>query len=246
MQNQSSENEISPLSKDDIFRFACHKKVKCFNECCKDLNQFLTPYDVLRLKRHVGLSSTEFLEQYTLQHIGPGSGLPVVTFKTERKNDYICPFVTPEGCHVYKDRPGSCRTYPLARVVTRSKETGHLTEYYFMMEEPHCRGFEESHTQTVDEWIKSQEMDKYNEFNDMLMEIIGMKNQFCPGPLDATARQLFYQACYDIDAFRKQIFENNLYKDFSEDAELMTRIQSDDEALLRSGMQWLKRMLFHV
>ena len=53
--------ELTPISPQDTFRFSCSPVVVCFNECCRDLNQFLTPYDILRLKNHLGLSSGEFL-----------------------------------------------------------------------------------------------------------------------------------------------------------------------------------------
>ena len=59
------ENELTPLSADDAFTFGCNPGVACFNECCRDLNQFLTPYDILRLKNHLNLSSSAFLERYT-------------------------------------------------------------------------------------------------------------------------------------------------------------------------------------
>ena len=38
------------LGPDDTFQFACHPGVSCFNRCCGDVNIFLSPYDVLRLK----------------------------------------------------------------------------------------------------------------------------------------------------------------------------------------------------
>ena len=126
-------NDMKPLSLRDSFRFACHPEVSCFNQCCRDLNQILTPYDILRLKNRLHLASSDFLKQYTRQHVGPESGLPVITFKTDSHFDFRCPFVTPEGCRVYEDRPASCRTYPLARVVSRSRETGKLTEQFFLM-----------------------------------------------------------------------------------------------------------------
>ena len=49
-------HELGP----DGFTFACHPEVPCFNQCCRRLNLVLTPYDVLRLKNHLGMSSEEF------------------------------------------------------------------------------------------------------------------------------------------------------------------------------------------
>ena len=77
------ENYMTPLSTNDTFLFSCSKKVSCFNECCRDLNQFLTPYDILRLKHHLDLSSNIFLERYTTQQVGPETGLPIITLKPE-------------------------------------------------------------------------------------------------------------------------------------------------------------------
>jgi hypothetical protein len=76
-------DEMKPLSLDDRFCFECSKDRSCFNECCKDINQFLTPYDILRLKGHLKITSSVFLEQYTNQHTGPETGLPIITLKIE-------------------------------------------------------------------------------------------------------------------------------------------------------------------
>ena len=105
----------------------------CFNECCRNLNQFLYPYDILRLKKKLGLTSGEFLERYTTQHIGPESGLPIVTLKTADAERLTCPFVTEKGCRVYSDRPASCRTYPLVRAIARNRGTGRVREHFMLI-----------------------------------------------------------------------------------------------------------------
>ena len=43
--------EISPIAAEAPLCFACHPKVPCFNECCRELDLALSPYDVLRLRR---------------------------------------------------------------------------------------------------------------------------------------------------------------------------------------------------
>ena len=42
--------KIIPLTADTAFSFDCSPAVPCFNACCRDLNQALSPYDILRLK----------------------------------------------------------------------------------------------------------------------------------------------------------------------------------------------------
>ncbi|MFH0789406.1 MAG: YkgJ family cysteine cluster protein, partial [Pseudomonadota bacterium] len=49
----------------DSFSFACHPGVSCFTECCRDLNCVLTPYDLLRLKKSLGMTSSDLLDQFT-------------------------------------------------------------------------------------------------------------------------------------------------------------------------------------
>ena len=164
--------DVTPISLQESFRFSCTPQVPCFNECCRDLNQFLTPYDVLRLKNHFGLNSEEFLERYTSRHTGPESGLPIVTLRPENPHDSICPFVSEKGCIVYEDRPSSCRTYPLMRAVTRSRQTGNTTERFMVLKESHCRGFDEGKTQNVRQWIDEQKIGIYNKINDKMIQIL--------------------------------------------------------------------------
>lgn len=44
------QTEISPITADASLCFACHPQVPCFNECRRELDLALSPYDVLRLK----------------------------------------------------------------------------------------------------------------------------------------------------------------------------------------------------
>lgn len=238
------ENNMRPLLLNDTFRFSCSKKVPCFNECCHDLNQFLTPYDILRLKKRLRLTSALFLEQYTSQHTGPETGLPIITLKTDHTHPYQCPFVTSSGCSVYEDRPSSCRAYPLLRIASRSRETGQITEQYMLFKEPHCLGFHQGQPWTVQEWVKNQELTIYNEINDLLMEIIGLKHRCLPGPLDIKSSFMFHMACYDLDKFRSHIFDKGIRIDGNLDEGILNAVKTDDLALLKLGHRWIKERLF--
>ncbi len=238
------DDQLKEIAPNKPFRFACSPAVACFNECCRDLNQFLYPYDILRLKKRLGLSSSEFLERYTTQHIGPESGLPVVSLKVADVRRRICPFVTPKGFRVYPDRPASCRTYPLVRAITRNRETGQVSEHFMLLKEPHCLGYKAPKSQTVMQWIDDQQIRIYNRFNDQLLEIIRLKNQLRPGPLDLTSRYQFYMALYDLDRFRTQICKNKLLDHLDVDPQKRADAETDDTALLEIAMQWVKQVLF--
>lgn len=238
--------EMLPVDLDDEMTFKCSPDVSCFNDCCRDLNQALTPYDILRLKNNLNLASDLFLKKYTSTHIGPESGLPVVAFKPDPATDHRCPFVTPEGCSVYPDRPASCRLYPLARAVARSRETSGITEFFALIEEPHCKGFRLNTGQTVRDWLVGQDVDLHNRMNDRFMEVLSLKNRIMPGGLDPVDAGKFYLACYDLDAFRRSISEDGLPAGLDVPSNLVDRLMTDDTALLDFGYMWIAYTLFGV
>lgn len=240
------ENNLAVLSRKDSFQFSCTKQLGCFNACCRDLNQFLTPFDILKLKNHLGMTSGDFLAHYTTQHTGPQSGLPIITLKPVGLSELKCPFVTPSGCSVYEARPSSCRIYPIVRTITRCRKTGSVTEYFTLLKEPHCQGLNQFKVQTVNEWMESQGLDSYNEMNDMLMEIISLKNIRMPGPLDTRFQFRFQTALYDLDLFKEHLFDRELREDQVPDSQPLSVIKNDEMELLKFSHRWIKQMLLET
>lgn len=238
------QSDIQPIEPTHTFQFDCHHGVPCFNLCCRDLNQFLTPYEILRLKNHFNLDSGTFLAKYTQSHNGPATGLPIITLKPGPGNDRPCPFVSPEGCRVYTSRPASCRIYPLMRGVQRDPQSGELKIHYALLKEPHCRGFEQAKTQSVDQWVDSQELEPYNTMNDPMSAIISMKSRHHPGPLDVRRSAQFHLALYDLDNFRDHIFSKGLLNRFPVGSNILETARNDDTALLDIGFAWITQTLF--
>lgn len=235
--------ELTPIGINDAFSFACHKKVPCFNHCCRDLNQALTPYDVVRLKNHLNITAQVFLEKYTVMYTGPATGLPVASLRFTADEEKNCPFVTPQGCAVYEARPSSCRIYPLARALQRSRGDGTVTEHYALLKEPHCKGFEQEGSQTVHQWICSQELEIYHQMNDAMMELIAMKNQLRPGALSAEHEQLTRMAFYDLDTLKEKAMAGQL-PTMQGDHLTPLAEQDDDEAWLAWSLSWIAQVLF--
>jgi Fe-S-cluster containining protein len=227
------------LQLDDTFQFACQAGMACFNGCCRDLNQYLTPYDILRLKHGLHLSSQQFLDQYTQSHIGPRSGLPVVSLKMMEAENLNCPFVSPSGCTVYEDRPGSCRTYPLARMAARRPGQPGCQEFYVLIQEAHCLGLTQARQWTVTQWKKDQGLDIYNEMNDLMLDILSLK-RWGKRNLTADEKDLFCLACYDLDKFRGLTFEKRLWEGAALSEDRVEAIREDDVALLRFAIEWIK------
>lgn len=237
------EQEPRPVNFQDSFHFTCSPGISCFNHCCRDLNQFLYPYDLLRLKNHFGMRSDEFLSRYTIRFTGPETGLEVVSFKGIYHG--VCPFLDETGCTVYADRPAACRTYPLARLLTRNRETGDLNAQYYVLEEDHCRGFGKGEEKTLETWILSQEIDEYNAVNDRFIEIISLKSQKHPAPFSIADKEMLFLATYDLDNFRDKLFSGSLPTGKSSESFDAQSLKTDDKALLLFAHEWIKNTIFH-
>jgi hypothetical protein len=155
-----------------------------------------------------------------------------------------CPFVNKAGCMVYPDRPGSCRVYPLARIIQRKPNHDTLEEFHIVIKEPHCLGFKESKEWTVREWKQNQAVNLYDEMNDLLMDIISLKNRSGRRRLTHRENELFYLACYDLDRFRDLVFEERLWEAHPVTEEVIKSLEKDDVALMRFGIEWIKDKLF--
>ena len=70
-------DQMKKIGWGDKFRFRCHKDISCWTNCCHNTNLFLMPYDILRLKKRLGLDSLLFLDTHTKNSIDPATGLPV-------------------------------------------------------------------------------------------------------------------------------------------------------------------------
>jgi hypothetical protein len=106
------------------------------------------------------------------------------------------------------------------------------------MEESHCLGHNEKKAQCVKDWIDAQELAVYNEMNDLLMELISLKNRMAPGPMDERSVRLLHMALYDLDRFRSFALNDEVLR---ENADIET---INDTALLRIGIEWVKQELF--
>jgi Fe-S-cluster containining protein len=237
-------SDFLSLTPDETFRFSCHPGIACFNQCCRDLNHALTPYDILRLKNRLEVSSGEFLQRYTLRHTGPASGLPIVTINMTEREDLQCPFVSKQGCSVYLHRPGFCRIYPLGRIVRKKPNQSVCEESFMLIREPHCLGHFESKTWTVKDWKEDQGVQLYNEMNDLLMEIISLKNRSGKKELSAEEKELFCLACYDLDRFRDFAVGRKLWEVCRAQEAPSGRSEEDDAALLRFALAWVRDRLF--
>jgi len=223
--------------------FSCHKDIPCFNKCCAKLRLILTPYDILRMKKRLGLSSDDFLERYTDTVMEDNSRFPMVTLKMNSEKDGICPFVTEQGCSIYEDRPGACRLYPIGRASTMVDGEKDAREKFFIVSEEHCLGFQEEKSWALDEWLNHEGVSEYNAMNDQWLEIITSSKSL--GPENTTQKyQVFFMASYNLDKFKEFIFKSKFFDLFEVKADLKDKLANDDVDLMKFGFEWLKFSLF--
>jgi Fe-S-cluster containining protein len=231
---------------DSRFKFSCHKGMECYTHCCSDLNIILTPLDIVRMKNRLQLTCDQFLAIYTKPEMLARTKLPVVTLKMLDDDKKSCPFLTPEGCIIYEDRPLSCRYYPLGMAAFREQEIEPTGEdFYFMVREAHCLGFETDNEWSVSEWRTDQGVDPYDEINEGWMEFMLRKKSFgFQAELSEEGRAMFFMVSSNVDKLRHFIFESSFLEKYEVEEELLEQIRTDEVALLKFGLDWLQSALF--
>jgi hypothetical protein len=230
------------------FKFRCHPGVSCFTKCCSNIDIMLTPYDVLRLKKRLGMTSNEFIEKHTNMRIDDKSNHLYAYLKMNTDEEKRCPFLksTEEGCGVYEDRPVSCRYYPigqgLVKVEKEEKKTGH-EEFYFFVREDHCKGYNEPDEWTVDSWRADQDAKLYDEMNLEWKELLMRRDMQGQAKLDENKQMQFFMASYDLDRFRKFILESKFLDNIDVPEDEVKAMHEDEVALMKFGFKYLKFLL---
>lgn len=98
--------DAAPLQAASPFSYECHR---C-NRCCTHKGIRVNPYEVFRLSRARGMSTTRFIAE----HMVDGMEL-------RQREDGRCSLLGPGGCTVHGDRPLVCRLYPLSRLVRQGE-----------------------------------------------------------------------------------------------------------------------------
>jgi len=228
------------LIKEETIRFDCHPGVACFTRCCKDADMYLYPYDIIRMKKRLGISSNRLLELYTFQEFRDNPYFPSLMLKMSDDEDKSCQFLSAKGCTIYKDRPFSCRAYPLERAVARRNDKNGRKVLYFIMHHDHCLGHKESRKWTIKEWIKDQQIQLYNEMNDLWVDIdsIFRANPWGPQGVKNPGLKMAFMACFNVDEFKKFIFKSTFLSRFNLPRKRIEKLKKSDVELMKFGFDW--------
>jgi len=228
-----------------VIEFSCHKGIGCWNACCSNIDISLTPYDVLRMKKRLGITSTEFLKDYTVPYEMEKDGIAGIKFRPV-ENGTACRFMKPEGCDIYSDRPTACRYYPVALLSMRKQDEYVDRDSYAIVKEDHCKGHDEKRSLTIADYRKEQGLEEYDELARGWRQLVLKKKSSGPaiGKPSLRSRQLFFMACYDVDRFREFVFSSSFTNLFELKQEEKDAFATDDIALMQFAFRFLRQVMF--
>ena len=87
-------------------------------------------------------------------------------------------------------------------------------------------------------------LSEYDEMGKLFKET-SLHDYFSKGKkLTPPQLEMFYTVCYNVDKFREFVFDSTFFKRFDVAEEVIEKIKTNDEELLKFGFQWLKYCLF--
>ena len=236
------------LSPGETFRFSCHPGIGCFNRCCRNLNLFLYPYDVIRLKNRLEISASRFLEEYVDVVLRKGNHFPDVLLRMADDAEQSCTFLTDKGCSVYEDRPDTCRTFPVEQGLVYGGEGTEPDPVHFFRPPDFCLGKNEEKAYTLETWADDQEAGLYNR---MTAEWARIRSLFLNDPWgiegpEGPRAKMAFMAAYNIDAFREFVFGSSFLKRFKVKKDLQRKFRRSDVELLKLGFEWIRFTLWKM
>jgi Fe-S-cluster containining protein len=240
--------EDKRLADGETFRFRCHPEVSCFNRCCRNLNLFLYPYDIIRLKNCLAVSSDRFLDRYVDIVLRPGNYFPEVLLTMSDNHQKTCPFLTDAGCGVYADRPDACRTFPIEQGVQYDSATRQHELVHFYRPPDFCMGQHERKIWTVQSWEADQQAVIYHK---MTLKWSLLKQMFTSDPwgepgIKGPMGKMAFMATYNPDRFRDFIFNSSFLKRYRVKAAVLNKIKRNDVELMRFGFAWVKLFIWNM
>ena len=225
------------LTENSPFHFACHDALPCFTQCCKDVNIYLTPYDVLRLRQALRIGSSEFLAKYTRSFLTKVTNIPVVQLLMDHQF-LRCPFVAEEGCRVYENRPWACRMFPLDLASTDA-------QFRLISGKERCKGLSERSKGTVGDWLESQAVLEYAEMDREFQSVVPavVPARFKPGaPMNEGLGRVLFMA-YDLDRFAELLKDSRFSMFHEVDEEALFLAKGDMKELLKLAFSYIRAQL---
>lgn len=237
-----------PVKKTDTFNFRCHRNLTCFNQCCRNLNLFLYPYDVIRLKKSLHVDSDRLLESHVDVVLRQGNHFPDVLLRMADNQTKTCPFLNDTGCTVYPDRPDTCRTFPVEHGILLTDRPGESEIVSFFRPPDFCQGRHESQSWTLSQWAEDQDAVTYNRMTARWATIKALfqKDPWGPEGMNSPKGKMAFMAAYNIDRFRDFVFQSSFLKRYRVKKSLVKKLRASDRELLLFGFEWIRYFVWGI
>jgi len=130
MQDLHDNMDSYRIGLDEPFAYRCRMCGRC---CLGREDILLTPRDLFRAAKHLGMAPDAFVNRYCECYLGEDSRMPIVRLLPVGE-ELACPLLSPDGrCTVHESKPVICALFPLGRVYSQDQETGKRTLSYVMV-----------------------------------------------------------------------------------------------------------------
>ena len=140
------------IGPDEAFKFHFTMCGKC---CVHREDIILTPKDLFRMAKKLGITPDEVVRDYCDTYVGDTSRFPIVKLKSVGA-DRHCPLLKDNKCSVHEEKPVVCAMFPIGRTISvegddlpNTRITPDKIRYIFV--NPGCG--DDSETHTVREWF---------------------------------------------------------------------------------------------
>ena len=118
-----------------------------------------------------------------------------------------------------------------------------VVDYYFCRRLDYCRGFATEVEWTVASWMANQGFAEYDQGRRAWLEILLQTGLTEPPVVDAQMQDLFATLAYDLDRFRRLVFDPVFLEAYDLKGEAMEALRTDDLALLQFSYRFLPAVL---
>ena len=118
-----------------------------------------------------------------------------------------------------------------------------VEDHYFCRRLDYCRGFDAGAEWTVASWMADQGFTEYDQGRREWLEILlkaGLTEELV---VDDQVQDLFATLAYDLDRFRRLVFDPVFLEAYGLEAEALEDLRTDDLALLKFSYRLLPTLL---
>jgi hypothetical protein len=119
-----------------------------------------------------------------------------------------------------------------------------IVDYYFCRRLDYCQGFATDVQWTVASWKTNQGFEEYEAGRREWLQILLRQGLKEPLQVDPRVLDLFATTAYDLDQFRRLIFESAFLQGYNVDDNTLANLKKNDLALLEFSYRFLQAVLF--